>query len=285
MAEPWIKLRTTLVRSPKIRALAREMKCHKYAALGVAVAWLALIDEQTVDGKINLSPAELDDELGFKGCSKALCSVGWAALGEDGLVEAVEFGKHCGTSAKERALNTKRTEKGRAKRAENVTEETEHLSRCERDICHGESVTFVTENVTVKTGQKRDQNKKENILIKDVSYVPNNNTVVTSGDQQPKARSGRPLPESAEEVRNFMAAQPICGLKGDELAACASGFFDDMEAQGWTARNGAPLFDWHAAARRYLNTWQRRNLQPLGTRSKAATPVVYRSETKPDYSL
>jgi hypothetical protein len=281
MAEPWIKLRTTLVRSPKIRALAREMKCHKYAALGVAVAWLALIDEQTVDGRINLSPEELDDELGFKGCSKALCSVGWAALGEDGLMEAVEFGKHCGASAKERAMNTKRTESRRSKKSENVTEQTEHLSWSERDICHDESVTFVPK----KTGQKRDQNKKENIFIKDGYKEPNNNTVVTSDAEQPKARSGRPLPESADEVLAVMKAQPICGLKGDELAACSSSFFDDMEAQGWTARNGAPLFDWHAAARRYLNTWQRRNLQPLGTRSKAATPVVYRSETKPDYSL
>lgn len=281
MAEPWIKLRTTLVRSPKIRALAREMKCHKYAALGVAVAWLALIDEQTVDGRINLSPDELDDELGFKGCSKALCSVGWAALGEDGLIEAVEFGKHCGASAKERALNARRLENHRAKKGENVTEEQLLLKQDDRYKCNADTVT----NETVETLQNRYQNKKENILIKDVSNVPNNNTVVTSAAEQPKARSGKPLPESADEVRSFMAAQPICGLKGDELAACASSFFDDMEAQGWTARNGAPLFDWHAAARRYLNTWQRRNLQPLGTRSKAATPVVYRSETKPDYSL
>jgi hypothetical protein len=163
-----------------------------------------------------------------------------------------------------------------------ITEQTEHLSWSERDICHDESVTFVPK----KTGQKRDQNKKENIFIKDGYKEPNNNTVVTSDAEQPKARSGRPLPESADEVRSFMAAQPICGLKGDELAACASSFFDDMEAQGWTARNGSPLFDWHAAARRYLNTWQRRNLQPLGvSRTKSATPVVYRSETKPDYSL
>lgn len=257
------------------------MKCHKYAALGVAVAWLTLIDEQTVDGRINLSPDELDDELGFKGCSKALCSVGWAALGEDGLMEAVEFGKHCGASAKERALNARRLENHRSKKSENVTEEQLQMKRDDRYKCNADTVT----NETVETLQNRYQNKKENILIKDVLNVPNNNTVVTSGDEQPKARSGKPLPESAGEVRSFMAAQPICGLKGDDLTACANGFFDDMESVGWTARNGAPLVNWQAAARKYLTSWQRRSLQPLGTRSKAATPVVYRSETKPDYSL
>ena len=257
------------------------MKCHKYAALGVAVAWLTLIDEQTVDGRINLSPDELDDELGFKGCSKALCSVGWAALGEDGLMEAVEFGKHCGASAKERAVNARRLENHRAKKGENVTDESLQMKRSDRYKCNAGTVT----NETVETLQNRYQNKKEKENIKDVSNVPNNNTVVTSGDEQPAARSGKPLPESSDEVRSFMAAQPICGLKGDDLTACASGFFDDMESVGWTARNGAPLFDWQAAARKYLTSWQRRSLQPLGGRAKSQAQVVYRSETKPDYSL
>ena len=78
-----------------------------------------------------------------------------------------------------------------------------------------------------------------------------------------------------------MAGQAVCGLKGEELVACASGFFDDMEACGWTARNGAPLYDWHAAARKYLNTWQRK----LAGGGKAAEPVVYRSQQQKNYDL
>ena len=78
-----------------------------------------------------------------------------------------------------------------------------------------------------------------------------------------------------------MAGQAVCGLKGEELEACANGFFDDMEACGWTARNGAPLYDWHAAARKYLNTWQRK----LAGGGKAAEPVVYRSQQPKNYDL
>ena len=252
--------------------------------MGVALNWLIWVDEQTTDGRTNLTHAEVDEELGFRGCAKALCAIGWADADEKGLVFAVEFDKHCGETAKARAINAQRVAKCTARKKEREANAKTNASA--NGETNGEANAFSNAETNGKTNEKTlaEKNRIE-FNIKDVSNVPNNTTVVTSAAEQPKARSGRPLPESADEVRSFMAAQPVCGLKGDELAACASSFFDDMEAQGWTARNCAPLFDWHAAARRYLNTWQRRNLQPLGTRSKAQAPVVYRSETKPDYSL
>lgn len=122
MAEAWLKVRHSLLRSSKIRALMRELRCKKHAAVGLAVAWLVWIDEQTTDGQTHLLPDELDDEIGFRGCAEALISIGWAALGEDGCVYALEFGKHCGDSAKERAETARRVAKCKA-RKKAVTEE------------------------------------------------------------------------------------------------------------------------------------------------------------------
>ncbi len=103
----WLKVRHALVRSAKIRMLMRELHCNKMTALGLAITWLCWVDEQTSDGKTHLTPDELADELGFRGCAEALCAIGWAALGEDGCVVALEFGKHCGASSKERSENAR----------------------------------------------------------------------------------------------------------------------------------------------------------------------------------
>ena len=134
MAEAWLKVRHSLLRSAKVRALMRELRCKKHAALGLAVAWLVWIDEQTTDGQTHLLPDELDDEIGFRGCAEALISIGWAALGEDGCVYALEFGKHCGDSAKERAQGARRVERHRKQGAKNGNAEC-------NGGCNGESVT------------------------------------------------------------------------------------------------------------------------------------------------
>lgn len=138
----WLKVNHSLVRSPKIRVLMRELRCKKHTALGLAVAWLCWIDEQTTDGQTGLSPDELADEIGFRGCVEALISIGWAALGEDGCVVAVEFGKHCGASAKKRAEDSRRQQNKRRREAESSQE----MSRKKRDICHEECVIRIEEN-------------------------------------------------------------------------------------------------------------------------------------------
>lgn len=122
----WLKVNHSLVRSAKIRGLMRELRCKKHAALGLAVNWLCWVDEQTKDGQTGLLPDELDDEIGFRGCTDALISIGWAALGEDGCVYALEFGKHCGESAKERAENARRVAKCKANKKRVTAEVTEN---------------------------------------------------------------------------------------------------------------------------------------------------------------
>lgn len=142
----WLKLNHGLVRSAKVRALMRVLRCKKHAALGLMVSWLVWVDEQTTDGITGLSPDELDDEIGFRGGAEALISIGWAALGEDGLVCAVEFGKHCGESAKKRAEDARRKANQRL-RDKDVSRDVSR-KKCDNShaVCHADGVSRIEEN-------------------------------------------------------------------------------------------------------------------------------------------
>lgn len=237
----WLKLNHSLVRSPKVRGLMRLLRCKKHAALGLAVNWLCWIDEQTVDGRTGLLPDELDDEIGFRGGAEALIGIGWAALGEDGLVYALEFGKHCGESAKERALNNRRQSNKRARDKDVSREVSREVSRSERDECNGGGVTRIEE-----------KNIYNNTL--------RGNTTV---DMEAGAM-GVPLPGSADEVRVLMAGTASCALEARELVACATAFFEESEAVGWVLK-GQPVRDWRAMARAFMARWQN-NLRSGGAK-------------------
>lgn len=257
----WIKLNTTLPREPRVMKLAKLMGCTRHEAMGLFFEWLCWLDGVTQDGKTGLTAEQVDELFmchasSVTGCHTfchALLEVGWADVDENGEIFAVNYEEHNGKNAKKRIQTTERKRKQR-----------------ERER-HAKSVTNVT--------KKRDQIREDNI-DKQKEGNTDLNTVCVGTEVQPR-RAGKPTPESSEEVRRFMAGQAVCGLKGEELEACANGFFDDMEACGWTARNGAPLYDWHAAARKYLNTWQRK----LAAGGKAAEPVVYRSQQPKNYDL
>lgn len=281
----WLKVNHTLLRSAKVRSLMRELRCKKHTALGLALNWLIWVDEQTSDGNTNLLPQEVDEELGFKGASKALCAIGWANVDENGLVFAVDFGKHCGETAKARAVNAQRVAECKQRKKDQKGNENslpEHYFGNEKTL--PEALPEPLPEHYQSNAEPLTEKKRIEYNIKDVSKVPLNTTVVISADAPARSRSARPIPADYEEVRKFMAGQAICGLKGDDLFRCAAGFFDDMEARGWTTHNGAPLFDWQASARKYLRSWQTNSLN-RGSASKAAQPTVYRSETTPDYSL
>lgn len=70
-------------------------------------------------------------------------------------------------------------------------------------------------------------------------------------------------PGDVEEVRAFMAAQ-LEAPKGDDLIACARGWYDDAEARGWCDTRGVPYHDWRAAARKYARSWAINNMQRGG---------------------
>lgn len=243
----WIKINHSLLRSPEVRRLMRELKCNKCTAAGVMLTWLTWFDEQTTDGKSLLRESELDEEIGFRGGVAAMISIGWAARDEEGLICAVDFDKHCGETAKKRAQDARRKslQRERERGAEDVTE----MSRSERDA---------------EETEQRDQKRKEEKRINKPSE---------------RARAHE-LPEDSEAVEQVMRGQAICGLKGEELATCAASFFDEMEACGWVTAKGHPVTDWHALARSYLRKWQSRAAAGLRTGGK----ITRREDKEIDYT-
>lgn len=272
----WIKINHTLLRTTKMRMLMRELKCKRHTALGIALQWLIWIDEQTRDGQTNLTPAEIDDELDYEGAAGALVNIGWAGIDDQGFVYAVDFGKHCGATAKARALAARRASKCKAKKEESETDEIPAESAEKVTV---EALPECDDAVTVKPLTEKKRKEKNNIGI---NREPNNTTVVLSVDEPHEARSGKKKPDSAEEVLLYLRGYGLCSLRGEALAACAASFFDSMEAVGWTARNGAPLFDWEAAARKFCRTWQQNEARAA---IAGQQPIQYRSDSTPDYSL
>lgn len=253
----WLKLNHPLLRSPKVRRLARVLNCSKLEAFGLMVAWLVLVDEQTTDGSTDACPDDVDAELGRVGAVDGLIVIGWAELDNDGNVCAVDFGKHCGDTAKARALNARRKSMQR-----------------ERERCAKRGDAPVTKNCDAPVTKNCDQKRKEK------------NRIINSSDDEfikpPIARTGaREIPADESEVLHFMANQAICGIRGETLETCAASFFDEMEACGWVNAKGVPVTNWQSQARSYLRKWQTQGARGSTTPRPA---ITRRSEKQIDYT-
>lgn len=260
----WIKIATTLPRSPKILQLAKALGCDRHTALGLAVDWLTWLDGITADGETGLDAAQINAIFPvtfFRDtCHKdvtplvtALQKIGWITYNEQGHVCAVDFVTHNGENAKARFQAAERQRKSRATRKEN-------LSR--------KNVTLVT--------KKRDQRREEKRrYIKD----ENNERLNTTVNDAAAAEAGRA--QSADHVLTYMASLPH-SLRGDELTTCAESFFNELEAVGWT-RRGMPIRDWRAAARAYIAKWALNNQAMPAVKRQA--PTHYRSEQPKNYDL
>lgn len=151
MADSWIKMRVTLLGSPKVaqlaacafRALDVRIPAHKHRTALVAGLLLrtwALADAHTEDGFMPGYTADaLDDEVGVPGWSAALVEVGWLEVSEKGITFP-EFLEHNGASTKRRSAETKRMQKTREKRttgAQGVRSE----AHAERTPSHSHSMS------------------------------------------------------------------------------------------------------------------------------------------------
>ena len=274
----WIKINTTLPQNPRVVRLGSLMGISTREALGLIIEWLCWLDSATGDGSTGLTASEVDG-LFFASakchaqsvtCSRtfsnALLEIGWAYEDENGVFCASNYKAHNGKNAKRRAQDAKRQKVTRSqKRPQNVT-----LASAK---CHAQSVT-----------------REEKSIFKDIKN-PNGsiNTVCGGANAQPddstrpSSRRQLPIPESADAVLAFLAAQPNCGLRGDDLTACAEAFFNDFEATGWTMRN-QPVANWHAAARAFLARWQG-NLAARAAAAPQGSRITYRSETQQNYEL
>lgn len=244
----WIKIVTTLPRSAKVMQVAAVLKVDRLKAVGAVMDWFCWLDDQCSDGCTKLTPRQVDEVLGVKRLSDALVSVGWARVGEDGLVYVVDFDQHNGETAKSRAQAARRQERFKGN-ARSVTDASANALPRVRDI-----------DIYKKQVQE--------------SY----STVDTSCGGVAKARPG-----DAEEVEAYMGSLPA-GLGADpvEVQRAAEAFFNELEAVGWVNGKGVPVRDWRAMARSYLMKWMRN----LGEQRRAGgKPVVQRSQQKRNYDL
>lgn len=121
--------------------VAAVLKCDRLKALGAVMDWFCWLDDQCSDSCTKLTPRQVDEVLGVKRLSDALVSVGWARVGEDGLVYVVDFDQHNGETAKNRAQAARRQErfKGNARSVTDgngcsVTEASANALPRERDV-------------------------------------------------------------------------------------------------------------------------------------------------------
>ena len=259
----WLKLNHPLVRSPKIRRLARLFGCSQLEVLGLLVKWLVLIDEQTVDGNTGAVVDDIDDELGRDGAVDGLIVIGWAEINDDGFVCAVDFGKHCGETAKGRAMNARNNQTYRARK--NASKN--HGGVIENN--HG----GVIENNHGGVIENNHQKRKEE------------NRIINSSDDEfikpSQSRAGaRELPTDEKVVLHFMKNQAICGIHGEPLETCAASFFDEMDACGWVNGKGVPVTNWQSQARSYLRKWQNRAAHA----ERTGIQTIKRSDKKIDYT-
>lgn len=136
MATDWIKMRVNLADDGRVVALACKLGAHSAHVVG-ALHWLwSKADQHTVDGKLHgYRPDYIDKHVGIPGFTQALSELTkagkprpWVNISDD-FVSICEFGRHNGTTAKERATDARRKS---TKRRENVRQPTGHLADTQR---------------------------------------------------------------------------------------------------------------------------------------------------------
>lgn len=109
----WIKMRTGLRRHPKVVRMAAVLKADRLRVIGAIHAVWSVFDEHSPDGLLEgYTLALMDDEIGWRGFSAAMQSIGWLTESESGL-QAPDYEEHNGPTAKRRASETKRVAKNR----------------------------------------------------------------------------------------------------------------------------------------------------------------------------
>ena len=224
----WLKLLHSFPRNPKLRVMARVLRRDKDSTIGVAIRWLIWVDEQTEDGRTGLLPKELDEELGCKKLSEALCACGWALVeDEDGTISAVEFGKHSGETAKRRATEARK--KSLQRDAERAKE-----SLMKRDICPDRKGTNVPENAAPE--------KEKEFISKALSGSPVNMVADGSTGERGSSYAGwlAPLVAAHPAGRRWNQNDP---LPADAIEAAASAYEADPTAAVHAELLGAYLAD------------------------------------------
>ena len=147
------------------------------------------------------------------------------------------------------------------------------------DTYNGESAKRRAQAAEIKRNQRKNVHQKggpDKIREDNICILSSYESKIHDPQKREKA------PQDEDEVLAFLASVPSCGLVGDELLACASAFFNQSEAVGWTQK-GQPIRDWRASARAFLARWQLNNASRIAV--KPAPHITYRSQSQQNYEL
>lgn len=119
----WIKIEKGTPAKGEIRTIARLCGVSRGDAfLGWFRLWCVLDDQVGADGFLaNYTAADADEDSGLHGIGKALEAVGWCVFSPTGC-SVINWSRHNGKSAKQRALLSRRAAIHRKRNSESVTQ-------------------------------------------------------------------------------------------------------------------------------------------------------------------
>lgn len=233
----WIRIETSLPRSPKMHRLARLLQIDRMQAIGLALTWLAWLDEQTVDGCSGLTPEELDGMLGVPGASDALQRIGWCEVDAAGEVRAVDWEQYNGESAKKRALGARRFERYAARKKAEAKANAKTNAEALEERCNTNAEAY------------------ENALAREDKNIYSSHTHPRVRACACEGAEGMQEEPTLEEVVSIVERMPYGNMDASEREKCANAFLQSMRARGWLDVRGFPVCDWTAAANVYAQRW------------------------------
>lgn len=114
MARDWIKIEINTPDKPEIINIAEKLRIEQDAVAGKLFRLWMWADQNTIDGSaMPITDAFIDRFTHRRGFAAAMRAAGWLR-GEDGCLMFPNFGRHNGTTAKNRAESLRRMQKSRA---------------------------------------------------------------------------------------------------------------------------------------------------------------------------
>lgn len=121
MAGEWLKFDKATPEKPEVFAMATELGIDPDAVVGKLMRIWSWFDTHTTDGNAaRVTPSLLDRIAGVTGFVSAMSNCGWIIIEKGGCV-LPNFSRHCGETAKGRALGAKRSAGFRARNGDSVT--------------------------------------------------------------------------------------------------------------------------------------------------------------------
>ena len=234
----WIKLQTSLLRSPKIVRMMSALDADKFRTLGGTVSAWCLADEHADDdGVIEMGIDELDALIGLPGLGAAMMKVGWLTELPDGSIQFPDYQAHNGPTAKRRAQETSR--KGRARRRTNVRTACGHLSASDADDMRNRE-------------EKRREDKNRDIERESTTEEPVGGSTVAP-----------PAPAPPDDDDIDLGVDPLCSMDQALSAASQTGieaevaecWWHDLNARGWLDAKGHLVRNWRSSLASYARKW------------------------------